>query len=236
VIAMKRAPLLLALLPAALHADDVFLKGAGQVSGRILQRTATSVEIDVGAGTVTVPLDRVERIQEGRSALDDYHDRASGLAAGDRDGWLSLARWASGQGLATQSEQAYKKVLTLAPDDPEANQALGRVQLGGRWVTEEESYRARGYVEFEGDWITPAEHDAILRTREADQRQKESEARAQEAEARAQQAEAKAQEAAAARPDSAQGAPLYWGGFGPGPVAWQGTTFQVSPTAGRGPR
>jgi hypothetical protein len=233
---MRRASFLLALLPAALHADDVFLKGAGQVSGRILSRTATSLEIDVGAGTVTVPLDRVERIQEGRSALDDYHDRASRLSAGDGEGWLALARWASGQGLATQAEQAYRKVLAMAPDDAEANQALGRVQLGGRWVTEEESYRARGYVEFEGDWVTPAEQQAILKTREAEQRQRESEARAQEAEARASEAEARAKEAEAARQESAQGAPLYWGGFGPGPVAWQGTTFQVSPTAGRGPR
>jgi hypothetical protein len=234
---MKRALLLVALLPSALHADEVFLKGAGQISGRILRRTATSVEVDVGAGTVTVPLDRVERIQEGRCALDDYHERALGLAANDREGWLALGRWATGQGLASQAEEAYKRVLAMAPDDPVASQALGRVQLDGRWVTEEESYRARGYVEFEGDWISPAEHEAILRAREAEQRREAAEAQAREAEVRAREAEAKAQEAqAASEKAAAQNAPLYWGAWGPGPVAWQGTTFQVNPQAGRGPR
>lgn len=233
---MKKACVLIALLPSALFADDVFLKGAGKLSGRIVQRTPTSVEIDVGAGTVTVPLSRIERIQEGHSPLDEYHDRAVRLAPTDVQGWLRLAAWAAGQGLSKQAGEAYAKVLAVAPDNAEANQAQGRVKVGGQWLTEEESYRARGYVEFEGEWMRPAEQQAIQRERstqtEADRRVQEAEARAQEAETRAQQAEAKAKEAA----DPAHGNPLWWGGWGPGPVAWQGPTFQVSETAGRGPR
>jgi tetratricopeptide (TPR) repeat protein len=236
---MKKACILVALLPAALFADDIFLKGAGQVSGRIVQRTATSVEIDVGAGTVTIPLDRVERIQEGRSPLDDYHDRAGRLAPTDVQGWLRLAQFASGQGLSKQAEEAYGKVLAVAPDNAEANQGLGRVQLDGRWVTENESYRARGYVQFEGEWMMPAEQEAILRERSAqaasDRRVEEAETRAADAEAKAQAAEARAKEAEAAN-DPSHGNPLWWGGWGPGPVAWQGPTFKVSDTAGRGPR
>ena len=61
------------------------------------------------------------------------------------------------QGLSTQSRQAYEKVLSTAPDDAEAREALGFVQLGGRWLTEEESYRARGFVKVDGEWLTPAE-------------------------------------------------------------------------------
>ena len=67
---------LILLLPAVSRADEVYLKGGGKVSGRIVARTATSVEVDVGAGKVTVPADRVERIEERRSPLDDYYDRA----------------------------------------------------------------------------------------------------------------------------------------------------------------
>ena len=31
------------------------------------------------------------------------------------------------------------------------------MQVDGRWLTEEESYRARGFVKYDGEWMTPAE-------------------------------------------------------------------------------
>lgn len=214
---------LLALLPALLHADDVILKGGGKVSGRILSRTATSVEVDVGAGTVTVAMSSVVRIDARRSVLDDYYERAEKLAADDRQGWLQLAKWASSQGLGTQARTAYEHVLELDPGNAEANQGLGRVQLDGRWVTEAESYAARGFVQFEGEWITPSERDAILRQRTdaetAELARLDAERRAQEAEARAADAEARARAAETTVPGNA-GYPMYWGGWGPGPPAW----------------
>jgi hypothetical protein len=213
----------LTLLPALLHADDVILKGGGKVSGRILSRTATSVEVDVGAGTVTVPMSSVVRIDARRSVLDDYHERAEQLAAKDGQGWLQLAKWASSQGLGTQARMAYERVLAVDPGNAEANQGLGRVQLDGRWVTEAESYRARGYIQFEGEWMTPAEQDAILRQRAATEAAElarlDAERRAQEAEARAADAEARARAAETAVPGNA-GYPMYWGGWGPGPSVW----------------
>ena len=190
---------LLALVPAPVVADDVFLKGGGRVTGRILSRTATSLEMDIGAGRVTLSMNSVERIEEGRSALHDYQDRAAAIRATDADGWLQLARWASNAGLGTQARQAYERVLDADPDQPEANRALGRVALDGRWMSEEDSYRARGYVLFEGAWITPAEQDAMLRERaavaQAERARLEAEQRALEAEARAREAEARAQAA-----------------------------------------
>jgi hypothetical protein len=190
---------LLALLAEPADADDVFLKGGGKVTGRILSRTEKSLEIDIGPGRVTLSMNSVERIEEGRSALDDYYDRAAALAPGDSKGWLQLARWASKEGLLTQARLAHERVLDADPDQAESNRALGRVELDRRWVTEEESYRARGYVPFEGAWITPREQDAILREREAvaqaERARLEAEQRAREAEARALEAEARAQAA-----------------------------------------
>ncbi len=213
----------LAFLPAAVRADDVILKGGGKVSGRILSRTATSIEVDVGAGTVTVAMSSVVRIDERRSVLDDYHERAEQLAADDRQGWLQLAKWASSQGLGTQARIAYEHVVAVDPDNAEANRALGRVQLDGRWVTEAESYAARGYVQFEGEWMTPAEQDAILGQRTATEAAElarlDAERRAQEADARAADAEARARAAETAAPGNA-GYPMYWGGWGPGPPVW----------------
>jgi hypothetical protein len=222
----RRVLFVLAVLAcAAASADEVYMKGGGRVSGRVLQRTATSVEIDVGAGKITVPAKQVERIVEGRSALDVYYERAGALDPKDREGWAALGRWASDQGLSTQSREAYHRVLALDPADAEANQALGNVQVNGQWMTEEAGYRARGYVQFDGEWMTPAEQQAIQSERalaDSDRARAEAEARARQAEVQAEQAEARAKAAEKAVEEAQQaqeGIPLWWG-WGPGPVLW----------------
>ena len=95
------------------------------------------------------------------------------------------------------------------------------MKMDGRWVSEDESYRARGYVQYEGEWITPAEHEAILRERAAedarDRERREAESRVREAEARAEEAEARAREAEAQQ--ASEGIPL-WYGWGAGPAYW----------------
>jgi hypothetical protein len=210
-----------AILSGGAAADEVFLKGGGQVSGRIVSRSATKIEVDVGAGRIAVPASSVVRIEEGRSALQEYEERAGRLAADDVDGWVALAGWAEGRGLGTQAREAYHRALSASPNDQRANQALGNVQMGGRWVTEDESYKARGYVQYEGEWITPAEHEATLRERAAedarDREGREAESRAREAEARAAEAEAQARKAEAEQ--ASEGIPL-WYGWGAGPAYW----------------
>ena len=211
------------LLSLVAEADEVFLKSGGQLSGRVVSRTVDKVEVDVGAGRISVPASSVVRIEEGRSALQDYEQRAGRIAPGDAAGWVALGDWALGQGLGAQAREAYNRALAASPNDPGANAALGNVQVDGRWVSEDEGYRARGYVQFEGDWMTPAEHDAILRERafedeqerkrQADQQVRDAEQRAAEAEERARQAEAEAATA------SMDGLPL-WYGWGTGPVNW----------------
>ncbi|MGH9389709.1 MAG: hypothetical protein ACRD1Z_08850, partial [Vicinamibacteria bacterium] len=144
------------------------------------------------------------------------------------DGWRDLARWASSQGLNTQSTQAYEKVLALAPGDAEANQALGQVSVGGRWVSEEESYRARGYVKFEGEWMTPAEQQKIVNDRGAAAEANRARRESRERETPKPKTEEETQE----------GIPLYWG-WGTGPAAWPGTNFPAGvapPLPPRNPR
>lgn len=214
------------LLPASLFADEVFLKGAGKISGQIVARTDTQVTIDIGAGTVTIPMSRVDRIEEGQSALAEYRARARQLSPNDVDGWRALGAWASARGLNTQAREAYEKVHELNPNDPAANKELGRVQQNGRWVSEEEAYREQGYVQFEGVWMSPSEGDAIRRERAESDARRQSEQRAREAEARAAEAEARAKKAeASAEPG---GLPLYWS-WGVGPAAWP--SFREPPPA-----
>jgi hypothetical protein len=193
---------LIAMLGSVAHADDVFLKGGARISGRLLSRTAASVEMDVGAGTVIIPMTSVDRIEARRTPLEEYYERAESLRPADGAGWLQLATWATGQGLGTQARIAFRNVLSVDPSNADANQALGRVLLDGQWVSEEDSYRARGYVTFDGEWMTPAEQEAILEQRaaayalqvanlDAERRVLEAEARASAAESRARSAEAR---------------------------------------------
>lgn len=212
--------LLLLTPPAVTTADVVYLTSGGKVEGRIVSRTQSTIEVDIGAGSLSFSMSSVARIEEGRSALDDYDERAAALAQDDVDGWLELARWASRSGLGTQASRTYHRVLELDPDNAEANQALGRVELDGRWMTLEESYRARGYVNFEGQWMTPAEQEAIVRGLEAERA--EAEAQAASADAMARLAEAEARQAEAEAQQQRYQSPLYWGTWGPGPALWYG--------------
>jgi hypothetical protein len=206
---MRRAVLVcLCLAPTLAGADEVLLNGGGRVAGVIVERTASSIVVEVGPGLVTLPLSRVLSIREGPTALALYHERAAGLARGDVAGWLALGRWARQQDLLTQSREAFARALSIDPASGEANEALGRVLVDEHWVSAEEGFRARGLVPFDGRWVTPAEHAALLREQaqadaayaarvEGEARAREAEARAREAEARARAAEAEAQQAEA---------------------------------------
>ncbi len=210
---------LVVALPTGLIADVVYLKSGGKLEGRIVSQTDETIEVDIGAGSLSFPMSSVDRIEEGRSPLDDYDERAAALAADDSDGWLELARWASRAGLGTQARQAYERVVAIDPNNAEANRALGLVELDGRWVSEEEAYRARGMVSFEGRWMAPEEQEAIVRSREAEQQA--AQARAATADAIARQADARAREAEAeAEAERQRYQPLYWGTWGPGPSVW----------------
>ncbi len=203
-------------------ADEIFLRGGGRVSGVIVQRTPEAITIETAPGLLTLSMKRVEKIVEARSGVAEFQDRASRLAPGDVAGWAALARWAADHDLVTHSREAWQRVLAVDPAHPEANAALGRVQLGGEWVSESEAYRARGYVEYEGRWVTPAEQEALLQQRAAEEaarlQNREAELRVREAEARAQEAEARAREAESAASSSDEGIPLWWGWGGGAPL------------------
>jgi hypothetical protein len=227
------------LLPALVSGDEVYLKGGGHVSGVLVERTATMVVLETGPGRVSLPLSRVLRVEESRSALQSYLEQASALAAGDAAGWAQLARWAEDQGLATPAREAWARVLAVDPGNPEANAALGRELVNGSWMGEADARRAQGYVEFEGRWVTPAEHEALVRERLADEQAQrdraEAELRTREAEARAREAEARAREAEAMADQAegtGEGIPYPWI-FGGGPVLLG--PLGVVPSHGFGP-
>jgi hypothetical protein len=206
------------LAAVSAFADDVFLRGGGQITGEIISRSEESVTVDIGGGTMTARMSSVVRIEEGTSPLQEYRARAEALPDDDTEAWRELARWATSRALSTQASKAYSKVIANLPDDEEANQALGRVKLDGKWVSEEEAFTARGFIEFEGHWMTPGERQAILterRAREQEDRQaNEAAIQAIEAEQKAERQREEAEQEKARRANS-----INWG-WGAGPRVW----------------
>jgi hypothetical protein len=236
-VTLRKVPFLLFLVPAALFADEVFLRGAGTISGRIVEQTAETVQVDVGGGIVGVPMSRVEKIVKARCPLDVYEARAAKLAQNDVAGWLKLAEWASQNGLPMNAHDAYEKALASAPDNAEARQALGYVKLNGRWLTEDEAYQASGYVKYHGEWMTPAQAQVEQTSEAQDKARRDAEHRAQDAEIAARDAEQRADDAEArakkAEEDAQQyAAPVYWGGYGYGVTTWpSGTSPSLVPAS-----
>jgi len=131
------------LVAATASSDEILLRSGGRVSGVIVERTRDAIVVETGPGRVTLPMALVEKVVEGRSALEAYQERAAALEPSDVEGWGALARWAADRELLTQSREAWQRVLAADPSRPEANAALGRVEVDGSWMSEAEAYRAR---------------------------------------------------------------------------------------------
>jgi cytochrome c-type biogenesis protein CcmH/NrfG len=207
---MRRVVLLgLALwVPASVHGDEVYTRSGGRLTGEIVERRAHSLVLDIGIGRVELPLSYVDRVVTGEAPITVYRQRARAMASDDVEGWLSLGHWSAENELPTQAAEAFQRVLSLDPGNAAAQQALGRVNVGGAWMTPEESYEARGLVRFNGAWVSPQERDDSLAERDEAQRRareeadeqarvRETEARLRAAEAEARIAEARARESEA---------------------------------------
>jgi hypothetical protein len=219
---MRRAMLAAALLVLSAGgavADEVWLKGGGRIVGEVIDRTPSTVLVDVGPGTVKLPMARVERIVGTSSRLSEFRSRAARLNPQDVQGWLALAAWANQNDMRTQARGAWEQVLAVDPTNTVAQQGLGNVFQGGHWMDRSAALRAQGLVEVDGNWMSPADADMRFRAQVAadvaeresalaDARVAEAEARAREAEARARAAEA---EVTRAQDTSLGGIPLGYG-------------------------
>ncbi len=171
---------LLTLLSAPALADTVHLASGGSFEGVLAEVSGNKVLIRMQGGTVSVPRSQVVRIESGDSSFAQYLQRRDALNADpSASGWLDLARWAQGKGLAQASREA---ALTAARIDPKLSgleavlRPLGFVldEALGRWIPYDESMRRKGFVQSNGVWITRAELDAAQRAWEAEREQLEA--------------------------------------------------------------
>jgi hypothetical protein len=217
-----RLLVVMALVSTSAFADVVHLRGGGQITGEIIEESDDSVTVDIGGGYVTARTSSIVDIERSVSPLQEFRARAQEIPADDAESWRELARWASYRALSSQAAEAYSQVLTSLPNDAEANEALGRVQLNGQWVSEEEAYRARGFIQFEGEWMTPAEKQRILADRQAQEARERAERDAIDAKVEAieaEQKEEKRREETQREREEARRNPVAWG-WGAGPRYW----------------
>ncbi len=146
---------LAAVVPPAL-ADVVSLRNGTTLEG-IVRRVPGRVQILMESGTITIDEDLVAGISSRLSPLEIYRRRDAAIADGDTAARLRLAAWCGGQGLPASARAQYERILADDPDHAEARRALGYRRHQGRWMTEDEIYRARGYVWSDGAWRSPAE-------------------------------------------------------------------------------
>jgi hypothetical protein len=103
------------LAAATASPDEILLRSGGRVSGVIVERTRTAIVVETGPGRVTLSMSLVEKVVEGRSALEAYRERAEALEPGDVEGWAALARWAAERDMLTQSRETWQRVLATDP-------------------------------------------------------------------------------------------------------------------------
>lgn len=220
------AVLLAATLAQLAWADLVYLTNGRVLEGRVREENG-KVIIERPDGTITIPAERVERIERQPSVLDEYEQRAALIdvkAAGAAQRFVELGRWCAERRMNNAERQCYRRAVELDPDCAVARIALGFVKYDGAWLTQEEFQQARGLVRYGEAWVTPEARADLARLeaqRKLEQTRAETErARADRAQADADRARA---EAEAAR------APSWSGAYAPAwspPVyvsSWPGT-------------
>lgn len=152
----------LVLGPVASHAQDTVFKTDGaRLKGKIVDESTRTVTIDTPGGRLTVRRSEIARIERDGDVFKEFEARRDKLSRTDAEGWFTLGRWCQDQSLYPQAIDCFNEVVRIDWDHAEARWELGYRKLDGKWVTEEDWYRARGYVQWEGRWVSPGDRDNL---------------------------------------------------------------------------
>lgn len=148
------ALILLAVLAAEVRGDVVWLKDGGKLEGDIIAEDRDSVKVRINAqATVEVSRRDVDRIERKPSKRDELLKRRAALDPKDAQGRYELAGWCRKRAMSGEARSLYEETIALEPDHVGARAALGYVRFKGRWILEDDFYRAKGFVRRKGRWI-----------------------------------------------------------------------------------
>jgi hypothetical protein len=165
-IALWLSLILLALVGHALG-DVVHLKDGSKLEGKILSEGTKGIKIRTRFGTVDIPRSRIDKIEKGKSAREEYQDRKAALSSRDVNGRFELALFCKQKKLSKEYKALLQEILKIAPGHDGANRELGRIQYQGRWFTkkeleefkrlEQQEMESKGMVFYDGHWMTKDE-------------------------------------------------------------------------------
>lgn len=128
---MTHRPLFLALAlllgwVAPATADVVVLNDGRQIEGEVIDTSEESVTVKLAAGTITIPRDRVDSIQQTEHPEDAYRRRLDALEADDAVEAAALADLAGELGRVSEQGRLLELAAKWAPHDPGIQRALAR--------------------------------------------------------------------------------------------------------------
>ncbi len=152
--------------------DIVHLRAGGRVEGRIVEEGPDSISVKTRFGVQRIASADVLRIERKETLEETVERRLKTLAPNDVAGRLDLARFCKENQLTAEWKSLLEKVLAIDPENAEAQAALGREKVDGRWMTlaERTDYqkrkeiaakRAHGLVEYQGRWMSKEEKEAL---------------------------------------------------------------------------
>lgn len=162
---MSALSVLTALLTVSgsVAADEVRLANGGRLSG-MAREDGDQIVVRMGAGDVILRKADVVAVIPGWTLLHEYDEKLERAeAAGAPSALFELAVWARDNGLFRYVSPLLARVVAAAPDHAEAHRLLGHVPHEGKWMTEDERFRARGYVRFRGSWVPAEDREKALR-------------------------------------------------------------------------
>ena len=150
---MKRtipaAVFLCVVFGSGVAADVVHLQDGLKIEGKVIE-AGDVVKVITRMGTVTLPKDRVVRIEKKKTAAELYRGKAAALAVDNAEAHYNVARWCKQNRLTREKLRELKKVIEIDPDHAEARAALKYVKIDGTWVKAK-----RGMVYVDGKWVKP---------------------------------------------------------------------------------
>jgi hypothetical protein len=151
-------------LAAAGRADQILLRGGGQIRGVVLPDPTRPEHVLVQTETVTTPIafrkEQVLSVIAAPGPLDEYlarRDRTGATAQAQYD----LGLWCEGQKLTGPAEIHYRRAVELDKEFGPAQKKLGHVRYKDRWLTYDELRAAQGLVKYKGKWVTREEKEQI---------------------------------------------------------------------------
>lgn len=132
-VAASVCAVLAAAQPVSALADILHLANGGTVEGDILKKTDAFYRVRTVVGTVTLPVDAVDRVEESETPFAAYEQRLANTQDTPQ-GWFDLAQWCEKQGLAAQRKKHLQRAIELDPAFEPARAALGFVKVGGLWI------------------------------------------------------------------------------------------------------